>query len=317
MSVLKQSLKAGVIGVGHLGRYHAQKYQAIDGVELVGVYDLDPERSKLVAEECVTRAFTDVEGLLKELDIVSIATPASNHFDSASKALEADVHCLIEKPFARTVEDARKLITLAKKKNVKIQIGHLERFNTVILHGSSLLKNPRFIESSRLAPFTARSTDIDVILDLMIHDIDLVLGIVGSPVAEIDAIGVPVLTDKVDIAHAKLVFENGAMANLNASRISTKVFRKMRVFQHFCYVGLDFQKAEIEVFERIEKDGTYKIDGRTMPLGTTDSLRTEIESFVNCVRDNTEPVVTADDALKTLIIAHKIKENIDKRMETL
>ncbi len=310
-------LKAGVIGVGHLGRYHAQKYQSIEGVDLVGVYDIDPTRAQLVADECGTKVFTDLEDLLKKLDIVSIATPATDHFNSAAKALEAGVHCLIEKPFTRTVEEARKLITLAKKKEVKIQIGHLERFNTVILHGSSLLKNPRFIESSRLAPFSARSTDIDVILDLMVHDIDLVLGIVGSPVAEIDAIGVPVLTDKVDIAHAKLVFENGAMANLNASRISTKVFRKMRVFQRFSYVGLDFQKAEIEVFERIEKDGAYKIEGRTMPLGTTDSLRTEIESFITCVRDNTDPVVTADDALKTLIIAHKIKENIEKRMGTL
>jgi predicted dehydrogenase len=317
MSASKQTLKAGVIGVGHLGRYHAQKYQAIESTNLIGVYDIDPDRAKLVADECGTKVFTDLNALLKEIDIVSIATPTTDHFNSASKALEAGVHCLIEKPFTRTVEEARKLITLAKKKEIKIQIGHLERFNTVILHGSALLKNPRFIESSRLAPFTARSTDIDVVLDLMIHDIDLVLAIVGSPVAEIDAIGVPVLTDKVDIAHAKLVFENGAMANLNASRISNKVFRKMRVFQRFSYLGLDFQKAEIEVFERVEKDGTYKIDGKTMPLGTSDSLRAEIDSFITCVLDNTEPLVSADDALKTLIIAHKIKDNIEKRMETL
>lgn len=310
-------LRAGVIGVGHLGRFHAQKYASIDNVELVGVYDLNPERANLVADECKTKAYATMEELLKNVDLVSIATPATDHFEPAKIALEAGVHCLIEKPFTRTLEEAQELMNIAKRKNVKIQIGHLERFNTVVAEGHPLLKNPRFIEANRLAPFTARSTDINVILDLMIHDIDLVLGIINSDVVEIDAIGVPVLTDKVDIAHAKLVFANGAMANLSASRISHKVFRKMRIFQRYCYVGLDFQKGEVEVFERVTKDGKHSIDGRVMPLGTTDSLKKEIESFISAVRDDKEPVVTATDAYKAMDIAQQIITKINKRMETL
>jgi predicted dehydrogenase len=311
-------MKAGVIGVGHLGRFHAQKYASIDGVQLTGVYDLDPERAKLVAEECKTKAYPSISELLKDVDLVSIATPAMVHFEPAREALEKGVHCLIEKPFTKTLDEAKILMGIAEKKNVKIQIGHLERFNTVVAEGHPLLKDPRFIEANRLAPFTARSTDIDVILDLMIHDIDLVLGIMkGHEVTEIEAIGVPVLTDKVDIAHAKLIFSNGAMANLNASRISHKVFRKMRVFQKFCYVGLDFQKGEVEVFERVAKDGKYNIDGKVMPLGTTDALRKEIEAFIKSVKDNTEPVVTAMDAYKALEIAHKIIEKINKRMDMI
>lgn len=311
-------LKAGVIGVGHLGRFHAQKYSSIENVELVGVYDLNPDRAKLVADECKTKNFQTIAKLLDNVDVVSIATPASNHFDSAKQALEAGVHCLIEKPFTRTVKEASDLMEIANRKNVKIQIGHLERFNAVISEGYSFLKNPRFIEANRLAPFTARSTDIDVILDLMIHDLDLILGIMkGHELTEVDAIGVPVLTDKVDIAHTKLVFSNGAMANLSASRISNKVFRKMRFFQRYSYVGLDFQKGEVEVFERVEKDGKYNIEGKMIPFTNPDSLKKEIESFISAVRDDLEPVVTATDAFNALVLAHKIIDKINKRMETV
>ncbi len=311
-------LRAGVIGVGHLGRFHAQKYASIDGVKFMGVYDLSPERAKLVADECKTKAYDTIEELLKNVDIVSIATPATVHFEPAKKALEAGVHCLIEKPFTRMVDEAQKLMDIAKSKNVKIQIGHLERFNAVISEGYSFIKNPRFIEANRLAPFTARSTDIDVILDLMIHDIDLILGIMkGSEVTDIDAIGVPVLTDKVDIAHAKLEFSNGAMANLSASRISNKVFRKMRFFQRFSYVGLDFQKGEVEVFERVAKEGKYSIEGKMIPLENPDALKKEIESFINAVQTDKAPVVTAQDAFNALVIAHKIIDKINRRMETI
>jgi len=310
-------LKAGVIGVGHLGKFHAQKYSELDDVELVGVYDLDPARAKLVADELKTKSFTTIGELLNNVDLVSIATPATSHFETAKAALEAGVHCLIEKPFTRTVEEAEKLMRIAKEKGLKIQIGHLERFSTVVSESASFIKAPRFIECQRLAPFTARSTDISVILDLMIHDIDLVLGIVNSEIVEIDAVGVPVLTDKIDIAHAKLVFKNGVMANLTSSRISQKVFRKMRIFQRYSYVGLDFQKSEVEVFERIEKDGAYTIAGKTMPFGNADPLKKEVESFIDCVKNNKTPVVTADDALKAIVVAHKIIEKINKRMEVL
>lgn len=310
-------LKAGVVGVGHLGRFHAQKYASIDGVELVGVYDLNPERAKIVADECKTKVFENISELLDKVDLISIATPATNHYDSAKQALLKGVHCLIEKPFTRTVEEAKELMEFAKTGKAKIQIGHLERFNTVMIGSAGLFKDPRFIECQRLAPFSARSTDINVILDLMIHDIDLVLGIVNSKVVDIDAIGVPVLTDKVDIAHAKIEFENGVMANLTASRISQKVFRKMRLFQKYSYVGLDFQKGDVEVFERINKDGSFSIEGKTMPFGSTDALRAEIESFVTSVRDNTPVAVTAKDALLALETAHKIISKINLRMERL
>lgn len=310
-------LRAGVIGVGHLGRFHAQKYASIEGVELAGVYDIAPERAKLIAEECRTKAFNTIAELLDSVDIVSIATPATNHHSAAKEALQKGVHCLIEKPFTRTVDEAKDLMETAEKSGAKIQIGHLERFNTVMSGSAGLFKDPRFIECQRLAPFTARSTDINVILDLMIHDIDLLLGIVKSPICDIDAIGVPVLTDKVDIAHAKIEFANGVMANLTASRISQKVFRKMRLFQRYSYVGLDFQKGDVEVFERVNKNGTYSIEGKTMPLGSTDALKKEIESFIASVRDNIPVAVSAQDALTALETAHKIIDKINSRMERL
>ncbi len=310
-------LRAGVIGVGHLGRFHAQKYSDMEGVKLEGVYDTNADRARLVAEECKTKVFATTTELLDNVDIVSIATPATNHHGVAKEALSKGVHCLIEKPFTRTVEEAKDLMNIALKHKAKIQIGHLERFNTVMSGGADLFKDPRFIECQRLAPFTARSTDINVILDLMIHDIDLVQGIVKSPIKDIDAIGVPVLTDKVDIAHAKIEFENGVMANLTASRISQKVFRKMRLFQRYSYVGLDFQKGDVEVFERVNKDGVFHIEGKTMPFGSTDALRKEISAFVSSVRDNTPVAVSAQDALLALQTAYKIIEKIEFRMVNL
>ncbi len=310
-------LRAGVIGVGHLGRFHTQKYASIEGVTLAGVYDVNIERAKLVADECKTKVFETIDALLDNVDLISIATPATNHYATAMQALKKGVHCLIEKPFTRTVDEAKGLMQAAHASGAKIQIGHLERFNTAMVGGAGLFKDPRFIECQRLAPFSARSTDINVILDLMIHDIDLVLGIVKSPIISIDAIGVPVLTDKVDIAHATLEFENGVMANLTASRISQKVFRKMRLFQRYSYVGLDFQKGDVEVFERINKDGAFSIEGKTMPFGSTDALKTEIEAFVCSVRDNTPVAVSAEDALLALETAHKIISKINIRMEKL
>jgi predicted dehydrogenase len=310
-------LRAGVIGVGHLGRFHAQKYAAIDGVKLTGVYDLDPARAKLIAEECGTTAYGTIEELLKEVDLVSIATPATTHFDVAQKTLNAGVNCLVEKPFTRTVEEAQTLVRIAKEKKLVLQVGHLERFNIVISEGAGLIKNPKFIECQRIAPFTARSTDINVILDLMIHDIDLVLSVIKNDILDIDAVGVPVLTDKVDIAHARIVFDKNVIANFTASRISQKVFRKMRVFQPFSYVGLDFQKGEVEVFERVKQGDKFVINGNVMPFGPTDALKKEIESFVSCVIEGKEPLVGGEDAVRTLDVAHRIIKKIKDRTEVL
>jgi len=310
-------LKAGVIGVGHLGRFHAQKYAAIDGVKLVGVYDLSPERAKLVADELGVAVYNTIDDLLKEVDLVSIATPAITHFEVAHKTLEAGVHCLVEKPFTRTVQEAETLIKLSKDKKRVLQVGHLERFNIVISEGAGLIKDPKFIECQRIAPFTARSTDISVILDLMIHDIDIVLSLVKSGIKDIDAVGVPVLTDKIDIAHARIVFDNNVLVNFTASRISQKVFRKMRIFQPYSYVGLDFQKGEVEVFERVKQGDKYSISGGVQPFGPTDALKKEIESFVECVVEGKAPVVGAEDATKALDIAHRIIKKIKDKTEVL
>jgi predicted dehydrogenase len=310
-------LRAGVVGVGHLGRFHAQKYASLDGVKLVGVYDINPERAKLVADELGTTVYNTVEELLKNVDLVSVATPATTHFEVAHKTLEAGVHCLVEKPFTRTVQEAETLIKLSKEKKLVLQVGHLERFNIVVSEGAGLIKDPKFIECQRIAPFTARSTDISVILDLMIHDIDLVLSIVKVGIKEIDAVGVPVLTDKIDIAHARIVFDNNVLVNFTASRISQKVFRKMRIFQPYSYVGLDFQKGEVEVFERVKQDDKYTISGGVKPFGPTDALRKEIESFVHCVVEGKEPVVGAEDAARSLDIAHKILQKIKDKTEVL
>ncbi len=310
-------LRAGVIGVGHLGRFHAQKYASIDGVKLVGVYDLSPERAKLVADELGTVAYGSIDELLKNVDLVSIATPATTHFEVANQSLKAGVHCLVEKPFTRTVEEAEALIKLSKEKKLVLQVGHLERFNIVVSESAGLIKDPKFIECQRIAPFTARSTDISVILDLMIHDIDLVLSIVKAGIKEIDAVGVPVLTDKTDIAHARIVFDNNVLVNFTASRISQKVFRKMRIFQPYSYVGLDFQKGEVEVFSRVKEGDKYSISGGVKPFGPTDALRKEIESFVECIVEGKEPVVGAEDAARSLGIAHRIIQKIKDKTEVL
>jgi len=310
-------LKAGVIGVGHLGRFHAQKYASIDGVKLVGVYDLNPERAKVVADELSVPVYNTVDELLKDVDVVSIATPATTHFEVAQKTLEAGVHCLVEKPFTRTVQEAETLLKLSRDKKLVLQVGHLERFNIVVSEGAGLIKDPKFIECQRIAPFTARSTDISVILDLMIHDIDIVLSVIKAGIKEIDAVGVPVLTDKIDIAHARIVFDNNVLVNFTASRISQKVFRKMRIFQPYSYVGLDFQKGEVEVFERVKTGDKYSISGGVQPFGPIDALKKQTESFINCVVEGKKPVVGAEDAIKALDIAHKILQKIKDKTEVL
>lgn len=310
-------LKAGVIGVGHLGRFHSQKYTSIEGVELKGVYDTDPQRSLQISEELNTKKYERVEDLLEDVDVVSIATPSTTHYEYTKKALLAGVHCLVEKPFTRTVEEAKELVQLSKDKDLILQVGHLERFNIVVSEGSSLIKEPKFIECQRIAPFTARSTDIDVILDLMIHDLDLVLSIIDADVLDIDAVGVPVLTDKVDIAHAKINFSNGVMANFTASRISQKVFRKMRIFQPYSYIGMDFQTGELEIFERVKQGDKYSISGGTRPFSSGDALKREVESFLDCVKNKKRPLVNAEDATKALELAYSVIGKIKEKTKAL
>jgi predicted dehydrogenase len=249
-----EKVKVGVVGVGHLGRYHALNYTRIPDVALVGVTDSDRKKAEAVAAECRCDACDSLDILLDRVEAVSVVVPTDRHYDVGRTVLERGIHCLIEKPIARDLEEADGLIHLAKKKNLVLQVGHIERFNPAIraLEGFSL--NPRFIESHRLALFNPRGTEVAVFLDLMIHDIDIILNLVKSPVERIDASGVAVVSETIDIANARLRFENGCVANLTASRISQKKMRKMRMFQRNAYVSVDFLEKASEIYQ-LDDDG--------------------------------------------------------------
>ena len=279
-------LRAAVIGAGYLGRFHAQKYAAIEGVELVGVADPDERARNTVAAELGCDAFADYQQLLGGVDAVSVVTPTPTHHRIAGDFLRAGAHVLVEKPVTVTVEEARELVALAAAGGRILQVGHLERFNPVILALEGILDGPRFIESNRLAPFKARGTDVSVILDLMIHDIDLIQNIVGSPVASIDAVGAPVFSGETDIANARLRFENGCVANVTASRISMKAERKLRVFQGDAYLSIDLQQKLLTLVRKgaaTAADGTPKVEIEERNFDQGDALKAEIESFLGCV----------------------------------
>lgn len=305
------ALRAAVIGAGYLGRFHAQKYAAIERVELVGVADPDERARRSVAGELGCGAFSDHRELLGRVDAVSVVTPTPSHHGVAGDFLRAGAHVLVEKPITVTVEEARELIGLAADHGRILQVGHLERFNPVILALQGILDRPRFIESNRLAPFKARGTDVSVVLDLMIHDIDLIQNIVGSPVASIDAVGAPVFSGETDIANARLRFENGCVANVTASRISMKAERKLRVFQADTYLSIDLQQ---KVLTRVRKgdataaDGTPRVEIEERNFDPGDALKAEIEAFLECIETGRRPVVSGEDGLLALETAIRIGE---------
>ncbi|MCI5224731.1 MAG: gfo/Idh/MocA family oxidoreductase, partial [Candidatus Electrothrix sp. AR4] len=241
----EDTIRIGVIGVGYLGRFHAIKYAAMDGVQLVGVVDVDQVCAQTVADECDTTAFTDFQLLLDKVDAVSIVVPTLYHHEIALVCLEHGIDILLEKPMTTTLLEADELIALADKKNLLLQVGHLERFNPAVLAMQPLLNNPLFIETHRLSTFKNRGTDVDVILDLMIHDIDIILSIINSPIEDIHTVGAPVITRLTDIANARIVFKNGCTANITVSRISMENMRRMRIFQPGKYLAVDFGKKEV------------------------------------------------------------------------
>ena len=243
-------LKCAVIGVGYLGRFHAQKYQIIENVKLVGICDINQSVCDAVSQELGVPAFYNLHDLFGQVDAVSIAATTSQHYSLARACLEQGIHVLIEKPITQTVAQAEALIALAQKQDLKLQVGHLERFNSARLALEPHLQKPLFIESHRLAPFNPRGTDVNVILDLMIHDIDIIQTMVHSPILKIEAQGAPVLSPSIDIANARMTFENKCVANVTASRISFKTERKMRLFQANSYISVDFQNKELAVFEK-------------------------------------------------------------------
>lgn len=319
------SLRAAVIGVGYLGRFHAQKYASLPDVELVGVVDAHPETARRVAGELGVAAFTDYRELLgapgskgAKVDLVSVASTTETHHAVARDRLAAGVYVLVEKPITVTVAQADELIALADAKKLVLQVGHLERFNPAWLAVKDKIKRPVFIEAHRMAPFKARGIDVSVVLDLMIHDLDLILPLVGSPVTDLRASGVSVLTDGIDIANARIEFANGCVANLTASRTSTASLRRLRVFQHHEYISVDFGDRRIGISKRRDAlvEGEEPIDTETVQQPPGDALMTEIVAFVAAVRDGTKPVVSGREGRDALAIALEIDRMIAARQNS-
>jgi len=304
-------LRCAVIGVGYLGKFHAQKYAALPDCELVAVVDSNPASAQMVAEQNGTKPLTDYHELLGQVDAVSIVVPTSLHFQVAKDFLEAGAHVLVEKPITVTVEEADELIRIAKEKNLRLMVGHLERFNAALLGLDLTHDKPLFIESHRLAPFNPRANDVSVVLDLMIHDIDIILDIVDSEVERMDAKGVTVLTNDADIANARITFKSGCVANVTASRVSLKVERKMRMFMPNAYVSVDFQNRVLAKHCKGEKEmfpGVPEILSEESVFENGDALMEEIKHFVACVRNGTEPLVSGVAGRRALATATAITQ---------
>ncbi len=327
----REKLQVGVIGAGHLGALHAKMYSQIADVALAGIYDIDRARAESVAADLGTRACGSMKELLERVQAVSIATPTKTHFGVAREVLSSGIHLFIEKPITQSEDEAQQLIDLARRNRLKVQVGHIERFNPALLALKGYELRPMFIESHRLAQFNPRGTDVAVVLDLMIHDIDIIVSLVRSPVRQIDANGVAVVSETIDIANARLQFENGCVANVTASRISQKKMRKMRLFQKDAYISVDFSDGVAEVFRLVEEDGS-SAKSAGMMLGQIDAgkrkrnivyeqpevaeinaLKYELESFVRAIVSDTEPLVTAEEGQQALMIAHEIMKRIQQQ----
>jgi predicted dehydrogenase len=308
-------LRAAVVGVGYLGRFHAQKYRALDEVDLVGVCDLDESAGRAVAEDLATRFFADHRDLVGLVDAVTIAASTSAHFELAKFFLEHDVHVLVEKPMTRTSREATQLNDLAARRGLKLQVGHVERFNTALLSAREGLTSVRFVECHRLAPFKGRGADVNVILDLMIHDLDVILSLVASRPIGVSAVGVPVLTDDVDIANARIEFKNGALANVTASRASTSAQRMVRVFQPNQYVAIDFGGGEVRRVTRRgnPSEGMAALAAESWSLEKGDALLAETRSFVAAVTEGKPCEVSGEDGRAALELAEWIGAEIERR----
>jgi predicted dehydrogenase len=309
------NIRAAVIGTGYLGRFHAQKYAAAPGCTLVGVVDPRKEVREAVAAEMGTNGFADHRELLGQVDAVSVVTTTPAHYAIARDFLEAGAHVLVEKPITETVRQAQSLIDIAAARGRILQVGHLERFNPAIVAAESRLRGARFIECQRLAPFKERGTDVNVVLDLMIHDIDIVQSIVGRPVESIEAVGTPVFSGAVDIANARLRFEGGCVANVTASRVSLKTERKMRVFRDDAYLSIDLQQRILTVIGKRAggpAPGELPVTIEESSYDQGDALRAEIHSFLDCIREGKPPLVSGEDGLRALDIAIRITGMLTK-----
>jgi len=301
--------------VGYLGRYHAEKYKAIDEVDLVGVADTKPERAEAVAAELGVKPFFDSPDLMGLVDAVSIVVPTKDHFEITRAFLAQGVHVIVEKPITRTLDEADGLIELAKNNELILQVGHLERFNPAMRAASSLIGVPLFIEASRISSFPERGTDVDVVLDLMIHDLDIVLNLVGELPESIQAVGAPMVTDHVDIANARLEFASGCVANLTASRISDKSLRKIRIFQKDAYLSIDYDQRQVVVTRRAadRPPGRPETTTEELVVPPGDALENELKSFVASVKTGSAPFVSGEDGRQALAVALQIMTDIKSR----
>ena len=322
-------LKIGVFGVGHLGKFHLNNWKEIPGTELVGFFDPEDETANDVITKYQLKRFTDADALISQCDAIDIVAPTNFHFELCEKAIRKGKHVFVEKPLAHTMEEARQLVELVKESNVKMQVGHVERFNPAFLAIKNVNLNPMFIEVHRLAQFNPRGTEVSVILDLMIHDIDIILSIVRSDVKNISASGVGVMTETPDIANVRIEFNNGCVANLTSSRISMKKMRKMRLFQKDAYIGIDFLNKKTEVIKL--KDATdsnvFAFDIET-PNGKktiavanpivpeVNAIKKELEEFVHAIQNNHKTIVSELDGLMAMEVAHQILEKIGNNLIT-
>jgi predicted dehydrogenase len=305
-------LRAAVVGVGYLGRFHALKYAAHPAVDLVAVVDVDADRCRAIATEVGTTPAFDHRELVGRVDCVSVAVTTQQHYAVARDLLDAGIDVLVEKPLTTTVTEGQELLELAVRGGLVLQVGHLERFNPAINALAGLVTKPRFIECQRLAPFTERGTDVDVVLDVMIHDIDLLLFMVASPLRAVEAVGVPVLTSSVDIANARLRFANGCIANVTASRVSVKRERKLRIFQGDGYFSVDFDQRLVRVCRReTDEHGRHTLAFEQIEVPAGDALATEIDAFVRAVQARETPPVTGWDGLRALEVAHVVRECVE------
>ena len=317
-------LKVGVFGVGHLGKFHLNNWKEIEGVKLVGFYDPSEATAKEVAETYGLKRYSDVGKLLDACDAVDIIAPTNHHFYLAEKAVRKGKHVFVEKPLANTIEEGRQLVNMAKEANIKMQVGHVERFNPAYLAVKNMELNPMFIEVHRLAQFNPRGTEVSVILDLMIHDIDIILSLVKSDVKNISASGVAVMTDTPDIANVRIEFNNGCVANLTSSRISMKKMRKLRMFQKDSYISIDFldRKAEVIQLGKSDDPENFSFDIETNNGKKTvsvlnpvieqqNAIKLELEAFVQSIKSNTPTQVSEIDGFLAMEVAHKILDKIN------
>jgi predicted dehydrogenase len=329
-----KKLKVGVIGTGHLGKLHTKMFKTIENSELAGIYDSNPAQAKLVSDEFGVQVSDSLEDLLDKVDAVSIAAITSAHYKLAKKCFEKGVPVFIEKPITTTIKEAKELVDLSEKKKLNLQVGHIERFNPALVSMEKYISDPMFIQTDRLSQFNPRGTDVAVVLDLMIHDIDIILSLVKSDVIDVQANGVAVVSDHLDIANARLQFENGAVANVTASRISQKKMRKMRIFQRDNYIALDFVTGAAEAYRLLPIDS--EVDPSLLSFGEIgvgekrkklvyeqpeqkeiNALQYELQLFVNSILNKTKPLVSGVDGLRALKVAEIIIKKIQESQQGL